>query len=142
MTAPAVNLRHRLREATARAHNLLDDAMRAASGWETPADYVRFLQLQHAARVPVEAWLDRNAPVDLNPPHMTPLIAQDLVAMDAILPCEGQRFSPPLHDGDAVLGAAWALAGSALGNRSILKQVQRTAGIGATLPTASLAIPK
>jgi len=138
MTAPAVNLRYRLREATARAHDVLDDAMRAASGWETPADYVRFLQLQHAARVPVEAWLDRHAPADLNPPHMTSLIAQDLFAMNAKPPCAGQVFSSPLQDRDAVLGVAWALAGSALGNRSILKEVRRTAGTGTSLPVAFL----
>jgi heme oxygenase len=142
MTAPAVNLRYRLREATARAHDLLDDAMRAASGWKTPADYVRFLQLQHASRAPLETWLDRNAPVDLNPPHMTPLIAQDLAAMNAPLPWAGQPFSPPFQDRDAVLGAAWALAGSALGNRSILKEVRRTGGPGESLSVAFLGDPE
>lgn len=141
MTAPAVTLRFRLREATARAHDLLDDAMRAASGWETQADYVRFLQLQHAARTPVEAWFDRNAPADLNPPHQTRLIARDLAAMDAALPLAARPFSPPTQDRGAALGAAWALAGSALGNRSILKEVRRTAGTGGTFPHAFLGDP-
>lgn len=52
------SLRTHLRAATMAAHDLLDHAMQAASGWQTRADYTRFLALQHAARAPMEAWLD------------------------------------------------------------------------------------
>ena len=44
------SLRTHLRAATMAAHDLLDHAMQAASGWQTRSDYGRFLALQHAAR--------------------------------------------------------------------------------------------
>jgi heme oxygenase len=141
MTAPAANLRHQLREATAQAHDLLDDAMRAASGWQSQRDYIRFLQLQHAARQPIEDWLECWAPADLKPPCQTALIAQDLADMRAPAPNAGPVFAPTSHSRNAVLGVAWALAGSALGNRSILKEVERTAATGDTLPHTFLADP-
>jgi heme oxygenase len=128
-TAPQSNLRAELRAATMAAHDLLDAAMQAASGWQTRADYARFLALQHAARAPVEAWLAATAPASLVPPPQTPLLAADLAALGAVLPTPAPAFV--LAQGDApgaALGAAWVLAGSALGNRAIAKQVVRVGG--------------
>ena len=51
---PGESLRAGLRAATMAAHDLLDHAMQAASGWQTLEDYARFLELQHAARAPLE----------------------------------------------------------------------------------------
>ena len=139
--AGTANLRVHLRAATMAAHDLLDHAMQAASGWQTRADYARFLALQHAARVPLETWLAEHAPGDLVPPPQTPLLARDLAALGVGLPPPSPVLDPGLTPsrpapGEA-LGAAWVLAGSALGNRAIAKQVAR---IGAgTWPSAFLA---
>ena len=121
------SLRRHLRAATAEAHDRLDFAMRNASGWAVRDDYIRFLALQLSARRPVESWLAQRAPAHLLPPPQSPLIERDLIAMGehccstlAAIP-----FQPPAPSDASVLGVAWVLAGSALGNRSILKEVDR-----------------
>lgn len=122
------DLRTHLRAATMPAHDLLDSAMQAASGWQRRSDYARFLALQHAARAPLEEWLDTHAPPDLRPPRQTPLIARDLAALARGVPPPARAF---VLEGDGrgdALGAAWVLAGSALGNRSIAAQVKRIGG--------------
>jgi heme oxygenase (biliverdin-IX-beta and delta-forming) len=121
----ATDLRLHLRGATMAAHDLLDRTMQAASGWQNLADYTRFLTLQHAARVPVELWLARNAPGDLCPPVQTPLIARDLAEIGIEPPAPAPPFEFPNTAHGETIGAAWVLAGSALGNRSILKQMRR-----------------
>ncbi|MFN4038869.1 MAG: biliverdin-producing heme oxygenase [Erythrobacter sp.] len=136
---PAEDLRLHLRAATMAAHDLLDHSMQAASGWQNLADYARFLSLQHAARAPVEAWLEDHAPVDLRPPAQTPLIARDLAMLGLGLPEPAARFGmAEEHEGEA-LGAAWVLAGSALGNKAILKQMRRaSAAEGSEWPATFL----
>jgi heme oxygenase len=129
---PDQGLRAHLRAATMAAHDLLDHAMQAASGWQTRADYSRFLALQHAARAPLEDWLAAYAPADLRPPPQTPLLAQDLAALGMGLPAPGPILTLPGPDAGTApgtaLGTAWVLAGSALGNRAIAKQVARIGG--------------
>lgn len=130
--AGAADLRVHLRGATMAAHDLLDAAMQAAAGWHSRADYARFLALQHAARAPVEAWLAAHAPAALLPPPQTPLIAADLAALGAAVPppAPAPRIAALEREAGAVLGAAWVLAGSALGNRAIARAVTRI-GAGA-----------
>jgi heme oxygenase len=142
---PAEDLRLHLRAATMAAHDLLDHTMQTASGWQTLADYARFLSLQHAARAPIEAWLDGHAPADLRPPAQTPLIARDLAALGLALPAPAADFAMGGEGSDAgegwgeALGAAWVLAGSALGNKAILKQMRRaSAAHGGNWPSAFL----
>lgn len=125
---PRESLRACLRAATMAAHDLLDHAMQAASGWQTREDYARFLELQYAARAPLEDWLDAHAPKALHPPRQTPLIAQDLAALDRPIPAPGPLFTLGRTGTGHAIGAAWVLAGSALGNRSIAKQVRRISG--------------
>ncbi|MDC8754829.1 biliverdin-producing heme oxygenase [Erythrobacter sp. sf7] len=122
------DLRSHLRAATMAAHDLLDHAMQEASGWQQREDYARFLELQHAARAPIEDWLDAHAPDGLNPPHQTPLIAHDLAALGRPAPEPAPMFTIGRTGAGHALGAAWVLAGSALGNRSIAKQVRRIGG--------------
>ncbi len=144
-TAPqacAQDLRLHLRAATMAAHDLLDHTMQAASGWHSLADYARFLSLQHAARAPVEAWIESHAPADLRPPVQTSLIARDLAVLGMGLPAPAADFAIITDDtGEAAaLGAAWVLAGSALGNKAILKQMRRaSAAHGGGWPDAFLA---
>ncbi len=111
--------------------------MRAAAGWRTKADYARFLSLQYAARLPVEAWLAQHAPADLCPPAQCDLIAADLSELGEPLPRAAASFRldgttrDPHTAACEALGAAWVLAGSSLGNRAILGEVRRTAKITA-----------
>ncbi len=133
---PDEDLRSHLRAATMAAHDLLDHAMQAASGWRTREDYARFLELQHAARAPLEDWLDAHAPEALCPPRQTRLIAQDLAQLGKPVPAPAPLFTLGRTGIGHALGAAWVLAGSALGNRSIAKQVHRIGG--GTWPMAFL----
>jgi heme oxygenase len=134
--APDGSLRTHLRAATMAAHDLLDHAMQAASGWQTRADYARFLALQHAARAPLEAWLAAHAPARLAPPSQTGLIAQDLEHLGTPLPSPAPLFTIGRPAPGSALGVAWVLAGSALGNKAIARQVARISG--GTWPTAFL----
>lgn len=127
-TVATADLRAHLRAATMAAHELLDTATRAAHGWHTRADYARFLTMQHAARAPVEAWLAAHAPVELQPPAQTPLIAEDLARLDMALPAASPLFTLGRAGAGHVLGVAWVLAGSALGNHAIARQVARIGG--------------
>ena len=90
------SLRTHLRAATMAAHDLLDHAMQAASGWQTRSDYARFLALQYAARVPLEDWLARHAPGDLSPPSQTPLLARDLAALGLDVPKPAPGLTPAM----------------------------------------------
>ncbi len=125
---PGESLRTTLRAATMTAHDLLDHAMQAASGWQTRADYARFLALQYAARLPLEAWLAAHASPDLAPPVQTPLIARDLARLDTAVPAAAPLFTIGRAAAGHALGAAWVLAGSALGNKAIARQVSRIGG--------------
>ncbi|MEE4317729.1 MAG: biliverdin-producing heme oxygenase [Erythrobacter sp.] len=127
-TAADGDLRTRLRAATMAAHDLLDHSMQAASGWQNRDDYARFLELQHAARAPLEDWIEHHAPAELRPPLQTPLIARDLAALDHAVPPPAPLFTMGRTATGHALGAAWVLAGSALGNRSIAAQVKRIGG--------------
>jgi heme oxygenase (biliverdin-IX-beta and delta-forming) len=132
---PTDDLRLHLRAATMAAHDLLDHTMQAASGWQNLSDYARFLRLQHAARAPVEAWLAACAPDDLRPPVQTPLIARDLAALGLDVSAPAAGFAIEDADAGHALGVAWVLAGSALGNKAILKQMRRaSAGDGHKWP--------
>lgn len=123
--APAESLRSQLRAATMAAHDLLDHAVQAASGWQTRADYARFLTLQYAARAPLEAWIDAHAPQSLAPPAQAPLIARDLAQLGIPLPAPAPLWTMGRTGTGHALGTAWVLAGSALGNRTIARQVAR-----------------
>ena len=128
MGMPGESLRTHLRAATMAAHDLLDHAMQAASGWQTREDYARFLSLQHAARAPLEGWLAAHAPAGLVPPPQTPLIARDLAQLAMPCPAPAPLFTIGRPGPGAALGIAWVLAGSALGNKAIAKQVARIGG--------------
>lgn len=127
-TGSTADLRAHLRSATMAAHDLLDAATQAATGWQTRTDYARFLTMQHAARAPVEAWLAAHAPADLRPPPQTPLIAADLTKVGEAMPAPSPLFTLGRTSAGHALGVAWVLAGSALGNRAIARQVARIGG--------------
>lgn len=130
----ASTLREHLRSATALSHDRLDAAMRPAADWRSRDDYARFLAAQYAARVSVEHWLSTNAPDDLRPPEQTPLLADDLSKL-------GKTGAPADHDfafanshNASVIGVAWVLAGSSLGNRAMLHEMKRKLAEGEDWP--------
>lgn len=125
MAASANTLRDHLRRATACSHERLDQSMRPASDWRSREDYARFLSTQYAARLPVETWLLAHAPAGLKPPEQTPLIARDLTRLGAPVPGRGSGFALAEVGQSAVIGVAWVLAGSSLGNRAMLRDMER-----------------
>lgn len=123
------SLRIRLREATSAAHEVLDDAFDPAA-FGHAEHYARFLQFQHAARRPVEDWLDAHCPPTMRPPASTVLLESDLRQMglrpaDPTIPCQLHAESDPL-------GVSWVLAGSSMGNRAMLAAMARS---GAQAPS-------
>lgn len=125
MRTDSPGLRTTLRDKTRDPHDRIDGLMGdLALG---PAqDYVRFLEIQYRARVPLERWLAANLLADLVPPASSGLIADDLVALNRPVPCTNGEFTAPAAGG---LGVAWVVAGSSLGNRTILAQ-RRRRGLG------------
>ena len=130
---PAQTLRQALRIATSAQHDRLDGRV-TAMDLTDPGDYGRFLSMQLMARAPIEAWLADRLP-DAPPPACA-LIAADLAALGVAAPAGVLSLGLPA-DADPI-GACWAIAGSSLGNRSMLARVAKS-GKADDLPTAFLA---
>jgi hypothetical protein len=113
-----------LRPATIVAHDLLDYAIAAAGGWQNSADDARFCALQHAARAPLSNWLRSHTPAARDPLHQRLLIACEPAALDKPVSAPAPVCTLGRIRTSQQLGVAW-LAGSALGNRSIGRQVRR-----------------
>ncbi|NVE95671.1 biliverdin-producing heme oxygenase [Altererythrobacter lutimaris] len=113
-------LRDILRASTRAAHDRLDAVM-SHGGWTSAAGYTQFLQVQHAARAPIELWIAERCPTEFQPPRQSHLLEQDLAAMEASAAAPIGTFDLP--QGADPLGAVWALAGSSLGNAMIQRQV-------------------
>ncbi|MGX7896848.1 biliverdin-producing heme oxygenase [Tsuneonella sp. HG222] len=114
----------------------MHDQLDAATGadFADPVAYARFLNIQYLARAPIEAWLACHADPADSPPPMTPLIAEDLSSLGWPTPVAAGSFEMP--PGTDPIGAAWALAGSHLGNRAMLAGLNRR---DVHIPTAFLA---
>lgn len=123
--ADCASLRAELRVHTDADHEALDAEMRQV-GWSDRASYGRFLQIQHAARLPIERWALGSCPDEICPPRQAHLIESDLAALD--LSCETIDSEFALPEGANPIGLAWAIAGSSLGNRAILRDVKRGDG--------------
>ena len=129
-----MTMREGLRAATAEAHDRLDASVSGKDLTDIAA-YSRFLQSQLSARLAVERWLTAHAaPADL-PPATAPLLVEDLQALGRPFSLAPARFAPPA-DADP-MGAAWAIAGSQMGNRAMLAHMRKSGG--GDLPTAFLA---
>lgn len=128
--AAEVSLREQLRGRTRQDHKRLDEALTQLD-LSRPGDYARFLRFHAVARAGVEQWLDDHAPADLRPPAQLRPIGIDLEALGAPAPSCAPAFVGPSAGG--WLGVAYVVAGSHLGNRVLLRQID-----GDTLPTAFL----
>jgi heme oxygenase (biliverdin-IX-beta and delta-forming) len=100
-------------------------------------DYALFLQLQLAARAPIERWAQQHCGPTLRAPESVPLLLDDLARLRVAERLPKSTFAPPA--GAHPLGLAWAIAGSHLGNRVQLAVLTRS---GADLPTRFLADPR
>lgn len=114
-----LTIREALRNACSSNHDRLDGSM-ASLDLNRTDDYRAFLQIQLAARRPIERWMADNCPSPIIPPAQSHLIEEDLRQLGA---SAGQTsdmapFSPPAVANP--LGASWAIAGSHLGNRAML----------------------
>lgn len=117
------DLRAVLRAETSDSHEKLDQLM-SGIGWSTAECYARFLEIQYAARKPIESWLAQNFGQANLPPEQSALIASDLAGLGARAPAAATKFVPSGQTN--LLGAAWAIAGSSLGNAVILCQIDET----------------
>lgn len=115
-------VRHALRRETSAAHEELDRSL-GSLNLTTTSQYATFLSVQYAARYPIEIWAVRHCPSALRPPPQTGLIASDLAALGRPMPVlrDADTFDAPA---DGAAGLAWTLAGSAMGNRLLLKRVR------------------
>lgn len=121
----ATTLRDHLRSATAHSHDMLDTSTKPAAQWRELSDYTQFLNAQYAARISVELWLSSFAPAGLKPPEQTPLLAYDLGLLGQTVPTAQFKFDTHFKSDATVLGAAWVLAGSSLGNKAMLADMKR-----------------
>ena len=133
MDDPTVDLRDYLKRRTAQAHDALDASVADAT-WDDLRGYAAFLQRQLAARASVEDWMARHCPPAILPPATVPHLRADLAALGAPETHLVSRDFDLPADADPI-GASWALAGSHLGNRVMLKSLRDT---GADWPTAFL----
>ena len=101
-----------------------------------PEDYAEFLLFQYRSRLPVESWAEKEMPRELLPPLQVPLIETDLSALGCSVPSRVGDFVLPT--GSDPIGAAWALAGSSLGNRAMLNSMRKAGGLRADWPDAFL----
>ena len=125
MAARHTTLRAQLKRGTTHAHDRLDRRM-AALDLASPGDYARFLRIQLAGREPLETWLAERS--DAPALHASsPLIRADLEAMGTPAPRSFAPFAPPGPCDP--LGVAWVLAGSSLGNRAMLHDLEKRSAL-------------
>ena len=125
-----LTIRQALRRATDDLHTGLDAALGGLDLTDRE-QYATFLTVQLAARRPIEQWLAANAPAELRPPAQSALLADDLAGLGFTPTASAlAEFSAPKG---GALGVAWAIGGSSMGNRMMLRAWrQRSADMPAT----------
>lgn len=123
---PSANLRDRLREATAQAHEQLDRRL-GALDLQTLGGYREFLEVNAAALLPLEEALEASGVGRLFPDWpdraRRSAILADLAALD------GQARPLPAvaaFDRGGVLGTMYVLEGSRLGARYLVKTIRQS----------------
>jgi len=131
--ATGATLRAVLRAATAPSHDRLDAAV-GALDLADASQYAEFLRIQLAAREALEALLGQRMGHDA-PPSQAHLLRADLQALNEALPA--RRVLVSLPAGADITGMCWAVAGSHLGNRMMMRNLATRAP--AEWPTRFLA---
>lgn len=131
----AATVRQVLRNKTRDSHDRVDRSL-GSLDLRVPDEYATFLAMQHAARVPIEAWCMAHAPPEYRPPLQTPLLKADLQSLGH----KGWTHDDLSLVAPSVgwIGIAWAIAGSSMGNRMMLKRVEKS---GRAYPVRFLADP-
>lgn len=133
MQSEQLTIRQALRCASNDLHTGLDAALGSLDLTDR-GQYGMFLSIQRSARRPIEQWLAANAPAELCPPAQSELLAIDLAALGiARTNPASTAFAAPA---EGALGVAWAIAGSSMGNRMMLRALRQCSG---EMPTAFLA---
>ncbi len=137
MNTPSIELRDRLREATAPLHKQLDQQplLVALLGKELPlADYQQLLgiyySLYHQLEAAIKAYLSlQPIAFDYQPRYKTPLLLNDLKYWHITPePLRCQLVLPELNSLGALLGLLYVLEGSSLGANFIAQHLQLTYG--------------
>lgn len=116
--------RHSLRSATAAAHDAVDRAF-GAFDLADRQRYADFLTAQAAAFLPVEAAIDRSAPLRVLPDwperRRSDSLRDDLTRLGVV--ASAQAEMRPFDTPEALLGAIYVLEGSRLGGRMLARGV-------------------
>lgn len=131
------SIRQCLRASTREAHDALDASI-SRLDLADPQDYARFLVIQLAAREPIEAWCATHCAPDLRPPVQSPLIRSDIAGLGRSSP-PATNPAPQLSSNLDPVAVAWVMAGSSLGNRTLLARMRKAGADG--MPTTFLADP-
>ncbi len=126
MSIEGRSLRAQLKSATAGQHDTLDLAMSDMALTEA-GPYAHFLAIQFAARATLERWIAELGDRELPPPPQTPAIAADLHDLGVTPPNPVSALCPDRAD---AVGLAWVLAGSSMGNRTLLQRRRKLAIAG------------
>lgn len=108
--------RWQLRDATAEAHQTLDDAI---GGFSTDAEYRHYLTALAAFRIAAEGALPANDLAGWTPTRLAPQIRADLD--DLGIPQPDARPLPPAT-GSSLLGLLYVLEGAVLGGQILRKR--------------------
>tara|TARA_B100000700_G_C14945818_1_gene809111 strand:- start:67 stop:591 length:525 start_codon:yes stop_codon:yes gene_type:complete len=117
-----------LRDATGDIHARLDETV-GHMPLSSDADYGAFLRAQHRARLAVEKALQGQPPYGLaTPPSQAKLLELDLddLGIHPSSQIEDIAFGSPFE----ALGAVWVIAGSSMGNRTMLQQRRKKGQAG------------
>lgn len=116
--------RNQLKQATAAAHQSLDDLIGV---FDSEQAYRRYLVGMARFRLPIDGWLGTQAmPVELEdwrPGIYDREMRQDLADLDLDIPEPMHPFAPP--PGNGLLGLLYVLEGSALGARLLAKRAEK-----------------
>ena len=133
-------MRNELKDATEAIHDRIDHAV-GALPLLSEKDYAAFLGAQYTARSIVERALAKQSPPEPgSPPSQLQALEADLADLGAS-PRSGETTIDLRNEYEA-LGAAWVLAGSSMGNRTILAQRRRAGLTNAERFLSDAAMPR
>ena len=133
-------LRAHLQASTRDVHDRLDASV-SSLGLAQREQYARFLGNQLKAREPIERWAANAMAEAIRPPETAALLRADLRDLESEVP-EAGGHSFALPEGADPIGLAWAIAGSLMGNRSMLGHLRKTGSVRDGLPVRFLSDPR
>ncbi len=128
-------MRDRLRNATAQAHQELDEGLRGA--FATRDGYAAFLQATHRLVERLEHRLEAFGVLDPGGPSRARAIESDLAALDVDVPAPASTDFEPSSRAEA-FGCAYVVEGSALGGLYLARQLERSGDDRAGFPVGYL----